>query len=79
MNYLHFSDKEIDSKQLKRLPKFTGEENSKIKISILFLKIITVYLEIKRNIKSILSIRICNTSAFAVGLENFILKNLNKK
>lgn len=79
MNYFYFSDKEIDLKQLKRLFKFIGEENSKIKILILFLKIIIVYLEIKRNIKFILFIRICNILVFVVGLENFILKNLNKK
>lgn len=79
MNYFYFSDKEIDLKQLKRLFKFIGEENSKIKILILFVKIIIVYLEIKRNIKFILFIRICNILVFVVGLENFILKNLNKK
>lgn len=79
MNYFYFSDKEIDLKQLKCLFKFIGEENSKIKILILFLKIIIVYLEIKRNIKFILFIRICNILVFVVGLENFILKNLNKK
>ena len=80
-NYLDFIDKEIGSKQLKYLLKFKGQANCKTKTFSWFYKIITVYLQIKRNIKCILSaMRVFHTSkVFAVRSEIFILKNLNKK